>query len=402
MGGISVTGTAGRPWRGIFPGLIVIAVMAAALQGCGRGSEAGSGASGGSGRPGGPGGARVAAVETAPVEVGVIARALTVSGVIEPLRTVGVNSQLAGAVVAVEVEEGSRVRAGDVLARLDDRELQAQLEAAETSFQVAESAFRRAEQLLDQKVVTLAEHDRDRAAYVAAKTHLDQIRTRLEYATVTAPMAGVVTGKRIEAGDVVATQSRLFTLADLSTLVVPVQVSELDVVDLRVGGPVEITMDAFPGRPLAGRIRRIFPAGDPVTRLVPVEVALQGEALRLARPGFLARATFALGVHEDVLLIPASALVGGQRSQAVFVVEDGRATRRTVAPGLASQGRVEILSGLSAGERVVTVGNNTLQDGAQVRVVGAEGAGAGAGDGTREADGTARGGESAAGGRGGR
>jgi RND family efflux transporter MFP subunit len=315
-------------------------------------------------------------VQVARAELGTIARSLAVSGVVEPIRTVGVNSQMSGALLAVQVEEGVEVRQGQILARLDDRELRAQLAAAEAAFQVAESAHARAEQLRDRQVITLPEYERDRTAHAAAKAQLDQVRTRLDYATIAAPIAGVITGKFVEAGDIVGSQSRIFTLADLSTMVVPVQVSELDVVSLAVGNSVDVALDAFPGRMLQGKIRRIFPSADPTTRLVPVEVALEGDSAHLARPGFLARVTFALGEHRNVILVPASALVRGGQSQAVFVVEEGRASRREVTTGLTSRGQVEILTGLAALESVVTVGNNTLQDGATVRVLGRNEAGA--------------------------
>jgi membrane fusion protein (multidrug efflux system) len=320
-------------------------------------------------------------VEVSTAASGSIARSLTVSGIVEPIRTVGVNSQLSGAILSLHAEEGDDVEKGDVLARLDDREIQLQLDAAEAALQVAESAFERAKQLRERKVITLPEYERDRTAYAAAKAQRDQLQTRLEYATVTAPITGIVTEKRVEAGDVVAPQTRLFTLADVSTRVVRVQVSELDVVDLHAGDPVAVALDAFPDRPFQGRIRRIFPAADPTTRLVPVEVALEGEDSRMARPGFLARTTFALGIHRNVLLVPASALVRGTGSQAVFVVEEGKAVRRTVTPGLVSQGRVEITEGLSPGDVVVTLGNNALEDGSPVRVV--EGAGEAQADSTR-------------------
>jgi RND family efflux transporter MFP subunit len=321
-------------------------------------------------------GPRSTAVEVARVEVGSIARSLTVSGVIEPIRTVGVNSQLSGAILSIHAEEGNAVEKGEVLARLDDRDIQAQLASAEASFQLAESAFERAEQLRDRNVITLPEYERDRTAYAAAQAQREQLRTRLEFATVHAPITGVVLGKNVEAGDIVAPQTRLFTLADVGTMVVRVQVSELDVVDLRAGGEVEVALDAFPEKPFPGRIRRVFPAADPLTRLVPVEVALEGDAARLARPGFLARTTFALGVHENVLLVPASALVRGTGSVAVFVVDAEQARRRTVTTGLTSQGRVEISAGLEPGDVVVTVGNNALQDGGDVRILERRGAAA--------------------------
>ncbi len=344
----------------------MVFALAAGVAACGGSGESGAP----SGRAGGPGrvmGERTVPVATAVVEVGTIARSITVSGVVAPLRNVGINSQLAGAVREVNVEEGDVVRAGTVLARLDDREIRAQVASAEAAFEVAEATFQRSERLFERQVITRAEYDLDRAAYAAARAQLDLLRTRLDYATIEAPINGIVTEKHIEAGDIVSTQTRLFTLADLDTLVTRVQVSELDVVDLREGATVDLSLDAYPDRLFQARIRRIFPTADPATRLVPVEVALDEQANAFARPGFLARVRLALGTRTGVKLVPASAIVGDAGSPAVFVVRDGRAFRRTVETGLTSEGRVEIVAGLEPGERVVVAGNNSLRDGALVR-----------------------------------
>ncbi len=340
---------------------IVVSVLAV---GCGDDDAAGGAQAQTRGRAVDP----VTPVAVTAVEHGSIARAVSVSGVVEPIRSVGVNSQVSGLLLAVQVEEGDLVRRGQPIARIDERELRAQLDAAEAQLEVARSAYERAEQLRDRRVITLPEYERDRAAYAAAEATVDQLRTRIGYATVNAPVTGVVTEKLVETGDVVANQTRLFEIADVSTMVVRVGVSELDVVELSIGDPVDVGLDAYPGNALSGQIRRVFPAADPATRLVPVEVALDEASARLARPGFLARVTFSLNAREDVLLLPANALVGGQGSQSVFVVEDERAIRRTVETGLTSQGRVEIVSGLDGSEVVVTAGNNMLRDGAAVRV----------------------------------
>ncbi|NJD10045.1 MAG: efflux RND transporter periplasmic adaptor subunit [Gemmatimonadetes bacterium] len=364
-------------------------LLAAYTSACGGGSASPNGEAAGGGNAGKPGGggrcgmgggmggpgsaARVTPVQLGAVTRGSIARTATVSGTVEPIRTIGVDSLLAGALLAVLVQVGARVRAGQALARLDDREISAQLAAAEASFQVAEAAFQRSEQLRERKVITVPEYERDRTAYAAAKSQLDQLRTRAGYATVRAPIAGVITEKLVESGDVVSTNARLFNLADISSLVVRAGVSELDVVELKTGGPVTLQLDALPGRELTGHIRRIFPSGDPTTRLVPVEVVIDPASAALVRPGFLARVEFALSTHDNVLLIPASALIGAQGNEAVFSVQDGKAVRRTVETGLDSRGMVEIRNGLNEGEQIVVVGGNTLRDGMTVRAVGADG-----------------------------
>jgi RND family efflux transporter MFP subunit len=315
-------------------------------------------------------GETVLAVETQPVQVGEISRSVSVSGAVEPIRMIGVNSQIAGALRDVAVEEGNVVNAGTVLATLDDREIAAQLRSAEAGLTVAQSAFDRSERLRERQVITVAEYERDRAALEAAKAQVDQLRTRAGYTTVRAPIAGVITEKDVETGDIVSVQTRMFTIADISTMVVRVAVSELDVIELSPGSRVEVRLDAYSGQPFGGRVRRIFPTADPTTRLVPVEVALDAAVARIARPGFLARVTFGLRSRENVLLVPASAIVGGAGAEAVFVIEDAKARRRPVRVGMTSQGRVEVLQGLDEGEAVVTVGTNRLRDGADVRVVG--------------------------------
>ncbi len=349
---------------------LVLVFAGTLLAGCGGadGSEIGSdGADAEGGSEAGPQRRAVpVAVESA--EIGSIARSVAVTGVVEPIRTVAVNSQVSGQLRSVTVEEGTAVRRGRTLATFDDRELRAQLEAAEAAYDVSEAAFQRAEQLHERQVITLPEYERDRTAYTAARAQRDQLRARIGYTNVTAPIDGVVTEKLVEAGDAVGVQTRLFSVADVSTLVVRVGVSEMDVVELTVGDPATVSLDAFPGASVPGRIRRVLPSADPSTRLVPVEVALRPDQAVGARPGFLARVTFSLDARDGVLLVPASAIVGGSGSQVVFVVEDGRAVRRTVSTGLTSRGRVEVVQGLEAGERVVVAGNHSLREGAPVRI----------------------------------
>ncbi|MHB1223888.1 MAG: efflux RND transporter periplasmic adaptor subunit [Gemmatimonadaceae bacterium] len=299
---------------------------------------------------------------------GSAARSVVATGIVEPLRTIGVNSQLAGVISLVTAQEGDVVSEGALLARIETPELEAQLASAEAALSVAQSQADRSAALFGQQIITAAEHERDQAALVAARATRDQLKTRLGYAAVLAPVSGVVMAKRVEAGALASAQSRLFSVADVSTLVVRVPISELDVTALREGMPVRVTLDALPGRELQGSVRRVFPAADSVTRLVPVEVAISGSANRDVRPGFLARARFALSPRTNVLLVPGAALLQNPRGAAVYVVSGGKAALRPVERGATFDGRVEITSGLAIGDSVVVAGNTMLRDGAEVRI----------------------------------
>jgi RND family efflux transporter MFP subunit len=288
---------------------------------------------------------------------------------LEPIRTDGVNAQLSGILLSLKAEEGHRVRQGDVLAEIDARELEAQARSAEAALRFAQSTVERSEQLFKQQIITMAELERDRAAFESAKASNEQLRTRLGYARVTAPISGIITEKRIEAGDIVSSSTRLFSVADVSTLVTRIQVSELEVNTLRPGAMVPLTVDALGGQQVAGRIRRIFPSADSATRLVPVEVALSGTQLSNLRPGYTVRATLALDRRDDALLVPSRAVSGPAGARAVYVVKSGLVERRAVRIGSDMAGQSEILDGVAEGDSVITSGTSMIREGAKAKVV---------------------------------
>ena len=376
-----------------------------AAAGCGGGADAAPKGGGGGGRPGGggPGGFggrdrnAPTPVEVAEVQRGTLSRTVTVSGMLEPIRAISVNAQHPGALLDVKVREGDVVRPGQVLAEVDAREVTAQVRSAQAALALARATAERSDRLFRTGVITAPEHERDQAALAAAEATAEQLRTRLGFATVKAPMGGVITARLVEPGDVVQGQTRLFALADLTTLIARVQISELDVAAIRNGEAVDVTADALPGATFRGTVRRVFPAADSATRMVPVEVALAGGAGRL-KPGFTARVTFRLDERPSVLLAPVSAVHGTSAARAVFVVTGDAAQRREVRLGHTSGSQVEVLEGLAAGDQVVVAGADDLRDGGKVRVVRPVGSAPGDGAAREGTDtGTTRGGTPSAG-----
>lgn len=361
--------------------VISLLVLAAACgdargEAGGQGKNGGGpgGGPGGQGGPGGPGGNRAANNRPTPVEIvtvarGTLARTTTVAGILEPLRTVGVNAQLSGSLLSVNAEEGNYVREGQMLAQIDARELEAQVKSAAAALEFAESSAKRSDELWRQQIITAPEYERDRAALASAQATLEQLKTRLGYAVIRAPISGVVTEKRLETGDIVSPQTRLFSVAETSTLVSRVMVSELEVPLLQPGAGVDVTVDALGGSRVPGRIRRVFPSADSLTRLVPVEVALTGSALNQLRPGYTVRATFRLGVRDDAMLIPTRAVMGPVGARSVVVVRQGKGERHAVRVGPDIDGKTEVFEGLSLGDTVVVAGQALLRDGAAVRIV---------------------------------
>lgn len=342
-----------------------VLLLLGSVWACGGGGQA-SGAQPRDGRGGPPRKIPVAAVAATPRDM---ARSVVVTGAVEPVRTIGVNSLLAGTVLAVHVQEGDRVRTGQLLAELDAREVRAQLERARAVLASAQATFERNEQLHANRIITDAEFEQSRSAYGVAKSDAELWSTRFAFTRITAPSTGIVTAKLIEAGSAVSTNQRCFDLADVSLLVVRVQISELDVVHVRPGSAVSVAFDAYPGEVVEGRVRRVFPSADPQSRLVPVEVALErAPAGVTVRPGYLARVTFALDRRAGVLAVPAPAVGVGEDGAFVYVVQLDSVVRRPVTVGLTAEGWIEISRGLDAGEVVVTSGHTNLRPGARVRV----------------------------------
>lgn len=344
--------------------LLPAAVIGAVLAGCAPGGAEGGSNPGRGGRP--SQGIPVAAFETRPRD---LARTVTVTAPVEPIRNVPVNSLGAGTVLRVNVEEGDRVGAGQLMAELDGREVSAQLERARAVLTNAEATFRRAEDLRARDLIPIAELDAARAAFHTARADTELWRTRVDFTLIRAPVAGVVTVKHVERGGAVSANQAMFEIADDAVLVARVRVSELDVVSLEPGRPVTIHVDAYPGEAIPGRIRRVFPSADAGSRLVPVEVELGPRPAGVrVRPGFLARVDFALDQRRGALAVPAAAVGVSEGKPFVYVVSADTLLRRPVQTGLTASGWVEIVDGLAAGERVVSSGHANLRPGAPVRV----------------------------------
>lgn len=298
-------------------------------------------------------------------------RVTTAVGTLEPVARVLVAAQEEGVVTAVTVREGDRVRVGQVVVELDERQLRAELAQAEASLEEARARWRRVETLRAEGVMAEQDVDAARAADRIAEARLEALRTRLSFTRIQSPVSGVVTARHVEVGDLASPRAALLELATGNGLLLRVPVSELEVVRLAEGDVADITVDALPALRLQGLIARIYPAADSTSRQVTVELAISG-APPAVRLGFLARAHLVLETIPAALLVPEDAVLrGAEAASFVWLVRDGVATMRPVEVGLRVDGRALIASGLAPGDEVVVRGTAKLRDGAPVVVVAA-------------------------------
>lgn len=300
-----------------------------------------------------------------------LSRVVTVSNAVEPMRIIRLAARTEGVLNEVLVEEGDPVQTGQRLASIDVREQEAELARARARLNERQATFERFEQLRERNYVDLASYEAARAELKVAETDVALWQTRVEFGTVRSSIDGTVVGRYIEPGEAIARHAALLSIADLSSLVVRLGVSELDVGNLRIGDAVVVHIDAVGDRnPVAGVIRRIFPAAEADSRLITVEVGLPQAREHGVRPGFLARARLLVEQRENALAVPAGSVAESDGEFFVMVVNgDDRLERRVIEPGLIRGSWREVLSGLQEGERVVSANPLEMSAGERVRVV---------------------------------
>lgn len=300
-----------------------------------------------------------------------LSRIVEISGQVEPLRTIRLAARTDGVLTEVLVEAGDPVRDGQVLARIDVREQRAELARARANLHEKQATFERFEQLKDRAYVDAASYESARAALEVAETEIQLWQTRVDFGTVQSSIDGTVVARYIEPGEAIARHAPLFSLADLSSLVVRVGVSELDLRNLSIGDNVTVRIDAIAdSNPVDGRVRRIFPAAEDSSRLIVVEVELAPTGTKVVRPGYLARVELLVDSRLDVLAVPAGSVAQSDGAYYVMVVDsDDRLARRIVEPGIIRGNWREITTGLEPGDRVVSANPQEMSEGEKVRIV---------------------------------
>jgi membrane fusion protein (multidrug efflux system) len=322
-------------------------------------------------------------VPAVPVEVATTQRAemaalYTGTAPIEAERRALVMPKVAGEIRAVLADEGQRVRAGQVLARLDGDKLRLEVALNEATMRKLERDYNRNLELQQKGLVSAVSMDNLKYELEAAKANWELARLQLSYCDIRSPIDGTVTNRLdlMKVGNTVtpvggvieAADSSLFVVQDLDTLQLRINVPERELAKLSLGQPAELTFDAVPGRAFQGQIVLISPAIDPATATFPVRIRVT-ETGGLLRPGMFARVAIIYERKPDALQIPRTALLDGDGPPKVFVVKDGKAAERAVKLGLSNGAWIEVTSGLKDGEQVVVVGQGAVKPGAAVRVV---------------------------------
>lgn len=336
------------------------------------------------------------AVETSLATAGALTEGIDVTGTLAPKFEVDVKSEVAGLVSEVFVTEWVRVKKGDPLARIDIREQEAFVKRTEAALESAKSSelqarvadnrarreLERMKKLKDNGLATQQALDdavseaeaaasRVEAAHAqvrAAEEDLNQVRARLAKGRIAAPIEGIVSERRANVGDLVGeagANQPLFHIVDNRVLNLTVSVPSASMAGLRNGQPLEFTTDALPGRTFRGTVMFINPAVNEADRSVRVIAEVNNAAGEL-KGGLFVQGRIITGKRDGVILVPREALSGWDvagRKAKLVIVESDRAKSREVRTGLATEGGVEITSGLKPAETYVVRGAFNVKEG---------------------------------------
>jgi membrane fusion protein, multidrug efflux system len=309
----------------------------------------------------------VAAEEHWPATLSAIGTAAAVQGV-------SVSADLPGIVERVLFDSGQSVRAGDVLAVLDTRQEQAQLEGIEAQRELARVTFDRVQGLLNERVISRAEFDRATAEYRQNDARLGEIRAVVQRKTIRAPFSGILGIRQVNVGQYLAGGAPLVTLQSLNPIYVNFGVPQQSLAQIPVGRAVHVT--ANDGGTWSGRVTAIDSLVDPTTRNITVQATLPNADGKL-RPGMFVQAEVTLGPTQAVLALPASAISYAPFGDSVFIVADlkddaGRTYRgvrqQFVTLGPSRGDQVGVVTGIKPGDEVVTSGVFKLRNGAAVQI----------------------------------
>jgi membrane fusion protein, multidrug efflux system len=306
----------------------------------------------------------------------VIPNLLTAVGDLAAVHQVNVTSDVSGRITDIMFTAGSDVKAGSPLVQLFDAPEQGDLASFKAQATGAQLALDRAKQLAARQFGPQATADAAQATYDQANAGIAKTEAIISQKLVRAPFAGELGVRHVEVGQYLTAGTQIVTLTDLSTLYANFTVTEKGSAMLKVGQPVRIGVDAFPGKVFEGKITTIEPQIATDTRNIRVQATLDNPE-HILKPGMFASTTVVLPDKPAVVTVPETAVDYTLYGDSVFLLtekkaDDGKtsltAVRTCVRTGNRINGRAEILSGLNAGDRVVAVGQLKLQSGAAVAI----------------------------------
>jgi RND family efflux transporter MFP subunit len=273
-----------------------------------------------------------------------------------------------GRLTQLLVEEGDYVQKGQTLAVLNRDDAEILLAKAKVRADNANVAFNRAKEIFDKELMSKGDYEKTEMDKSVAEQELAEAQWRLSKTTIRSPFAGRVTARNIQVGAHVRIGAELFTITDYDPLIALIYLPESDVLALEEGREVRLNLKADASVTFDGRISQISPVVDTATGTVKVKVeAIQPP--KMVRPGSFVSVNIVRETKSDAVILPREAVIRELRDAHVFVMDGDKAAKRVIELGIEEGANVQVLSGVKAGEQVITAGQGGLKDGSLVKIL---------------------------------
>jgi len=289
---------------------------------------------------------------------------------IEAFSEADVVAKVDGEIRQLLVEEGDFVTANQILVRLDGDRLRLELNESRARLSKLQRDHQRNEELRDKGLISQGDYEKIQYDLEALQASFNRRSLELDYTGIRAPIAGVVSERYVKLGNTIKSGDPVYRVTSLDPLVAYIHVPEREFHRIAAGQSVLINIDALPGPPVQASVTRVSPIVDPATGTFKITIEVhQGDYDTRIKPGMFGRMDIVYDQHVNVLQVPRSAIVTRAGTASVFVVEDGLGVRRDVETGFSENGMMEITSGLSDSDNVITVGHIGLKNESKVVVI---------------------------------
>jgi len=312
-------------------------------------------------------------IEAVPVEVtaikkGTISDYILLSANLETEKMTDIYSRVQGLVEQINVEEGDKVKKNQILAKLEANEYELAEQRAELNYLKQESDFKRLQEMYAKDLLSKEEFEQAKFATEGLKVDWEQAKLNLSYTRITSPIEGVVGDRLIKLGDRINPTDKLFTVINTEEMIAVVYAPEKELGIIQKKQPAYISSDNIKGERFTGWIKRVSPVVDPQSGTFKVTIGVRNEKDKL-RSGMFINAHIVTATHEDAILIPKTAIVYENEAMNVYVVRDSIAHKIKLDVGFQDHEKVEALSDIQEGDKVIVVGQAGLKDKTKVVIV---------------------------------
>ena len=292
----------------------------------------------------------------------------TYVGNLLPNQRLIMKSEIDGVIENIYFDEGEEIFQNKKLVDISTKELSLKLKIALADSKLAESNLNRDEELAKKNLIPNAKLDQTRTFAERASFNKELSKINLNKSLIKSPLKGTIKTRFVKVGEFVRKGDRLVEILDVDRILVKVNIPEQEILKIKIGQKVDIVLYILENKMIEGQVKKIGLEADSSNRTFPVEIEVDNSEREL-RPGMLARATFTQRVDQDQVVVPRHAIMERDMGRIVYVVDNDIAIQRKVAIGITQREKVQVIMGLSKGEKLVIEGHTKLTDGEKINIV---------------------------------